>query len=341
MEKLSQSATELLHRASNSVEEGDYTKASTLYKEAASDLQQCLQEVYCAHASSCINIDRFADALAAAKNATRIAPNAPAPWYWKGLALLKDGRREDAKFAFENALQKESDLSKKTLYMDCIAQCQQQQEQPPQEDVPEATGMSSGSARTVPFTGKRSVAMNIDTSAANMEVEKPAVSEPPVDNTRMEWYQSTSHVVIDIFAKNCIKEESVVNIEPTRVSVRLRRADKPDYMLERHLQENVVSDQSTWSASRFKVEIRLKKLRTGVSWTALDKDAQVASASVRAGAAAAKRKESAAAREKEWDSVATRELKDYKEDDSAMAVFRQIYSSSDEDTRRAMMKSYV
>ncbi len=100
------------------------------------------------------------------------------------------------------------------------------------------------------------------------------------------------------------------------------------------------AEASRWSASKYKVEVHLKKKAQGSTWLALDKAAEVASASVRAGAVAARRMKDVVEREKGWAETAENELKDYKEDDSAMAVFRQLYQASDEDTRKAMIKSY-
>ncbi|PXF48635.1 Protein SGT1-like [Gracilariopsis chorda] len=307
------------------VENGYYAKASSAYASASELCLKGLAELYCNHASVLISAEQFDQAKTVAESSLRIIPDHSQSWYFKGAALFKLNLYKDAKRAFQKAADHEKDLLKKTSFMDWVGQCEEPEEVidiSAQEDESRNITVSDSSARTVPVTCS------------------PKGSAKPMVKTRREWYQSATHVNLDIYAKNVSKEESSVLFEKDRIRIKLKRPDTDIYVIDQQLFAPIVPSQSSWNASRFKVEVKLKKSRNGETWRTLDKGARVLSAQAQAGQDSIKRRDEQEARQRGLTSFAERELKNYKEDDSAMSLFRTIYNDADEDMRRAMMKSY-
>lgn len=304
----------LLHAksAKDSTETSDHASAAGAYKQACILLESNLIRLRCSQARSLLSAEEYTEAKQVTECALRFAPKDPTALYLNASALLHLGFRTDAKATFNTAATYETDLATKTSYMDWAARCDG-----PVKLTPEAP--------------------NSLHQAREACASSPSV---PKDNTRMQWYQSATHVNVDVFAKNVIKDDSCVSFSETQLTVRLKRPDMDTYSMDVNLFGKIDAVGSTWSVSKVKVEIRLKKKEEGASWKTLDSSAEVISAAAEAKSNSARRLVETQARQKEWDSVAENELKDYKEDDSSMSLFKAIYKDADDDTRRAMMKSY-
>eukprot|EP00177_Eucheuma_denticulatum_P007298 GFKZ01013289.1.p1 GENE.GFKZ01013289.1~~GFKZ01013289.1.p1 ORF type:complete len:366 (-),score=82.08 GFKZ01013289.1:672-1769(-) len=339
MENISfQAVEERLRHATAAVEEGKYEAAAPAFGAAAAVCQDALIWLYCSQANALISADLYQEALKVIESPIRIAPQEARPWYLKGTALFKLSQRMPARKAFEKAASLENVRTLKMSYMDWASKCDEKPDDDDAEEI-ETLDVTTQSARTVPVkTAIKASAKAHGEANGSASVVQPPL--PPKDNTSMKWYQSSSHVSIDVYAKNVVGEQSSVKFESTTLKVRLVRPDKPDYVLSKDLYAPIIVEGSTWSVSKFKVEIRMKKATAGSNWKALDKDAQVLSAALQASAESARRKEMQEGRDKEWKSLAEKELKDYKEDDSPMALFRTLYKDADEDMQRAMLKSY-
>lgn len=285
------------------VDSSDYVSAAQEFAGCAKVYEGLLAQVYCAQAGALESAGRFDAAQAAAEAAIRASPDSAKPRFCKGSALFKAGKLDNAKKAFDKAAVLENARALKVTYMDWAARCVA----PPSNDTQEDVG--------------------------------PSEPKPPADNVRMEWYQNVEYVNMDIYAKNVVKEKSSVSFTPGHIKVRLARSELDDYVLEKDLAGDIAVAGCTWSVSRFKVDIRMKKAAVK-KWKSLDSDAEVLSAAMRASVDSLKRKEEQEARQHGWEAVTENELKDYKEDDSSMSLFKQIYKDADEDTKRAMMKSY-
>lgn len=324
--------------AKDSVEDADYVKAADEFAKAITVCEDGLRTLYAARASALSSAEQFDECLKSAKEATQRFPEDASLWYWTGQALFNKKQLAEAKKSFEKAAALEGVATMKMSYLDWASRCKNEPKTD-SDEVMETVDVTGGSAQTVPPKATSNSATTPSTEKENNSGSAP-LPQPKVDHTRLQWYQSSSHVTVDIYAKDVDGEQSAVSFKPSHLSVRLKRPNAPDYILDKDLHEDIVVDQSTWTFSRFKVEIRLAKATAGSTWKALDKEAQVLSAVAQAGAESRQRSKAQEEQQKQWASLTEKELENYKEDDSAMSLFRTLYKDADEDVRRAMMKSY-
>lgn len=308
----------LIEKGESATECADYTSAANSYRLVADILEEGSIRYRCAQSRTLISSEQYQEAEKISDIILQFSPENAEAWYLKGSALFNMKKRTEAKVAFRKAYDFESELTLKTSYQDWIARC----DQPDEIEATHPYGLD-------------------ETSKQDIDAQDKNASVVPRNNMRMNWYQSGSYVNIDIYAKNVVKAESNVSFSTSQVLAKLKLPDVDDYTFELELFDAIDPDQSSWSVSRMKVELRLKKARTGMTWKALDSESQFVSAAIEAGAFSRRRMDETRDRQKQWDSFAEKELKDYNEDDSSMALFRTLYKDADEDTRRAMMKSYT
>lgn len=331
MEQVCKDAGVAVGLATSAVEDSKWGDAGTEFDKAAGLLERVLLDTLCKKASCMMQMDRYGDALEAGVRAAQVSPSAAEPRYWQAKAHETMGNRQKAGDAYKQAARFESDLAKKMNYSDSATRCLTEVEtaaKETKEQLEEARKMAENAAQ----------------AREKMDISAPlapaAVATPTMGGMKMDWYQNPKMVNVDIMCKGVNQEKSVVKIEEGSLTMTLVRDGKDDWKMHKDLFEEVDPAGSRWSVGKYKVEVHLKKKKAGPNWPSLDKDAEVASATVRAGAVAARRMKDASDKQKGWEKTADDELKDYKEDDSAMGVFKDLYAQSDEETRRAMIKSY-
>jgi suppressor of G2 allele of SKP1 len=328
-------AADAANSAATAVEESEYSRAFSLYSTSASALEQALHDALIGCSSAAVSADKTSEGIAAAQSATRVCPASGLAWYWLGYANLKAGDRAASKRAFQMAVDVEKDLALKASYMDWMKRADAGDELIATAEVTSAPP----SARDVEMAGHAPPEGN--TGPGNKGDMDSAQVPQQASDIRMEWYQSTAFVTIDVYAKNVDKAASSVEITESRLRARLARPGKEDYVLERDLNGLVIPEESGWSSSKFKVEIRLKKVSGSGEWKSLAATGLEQSAAERA-RVSGERKASAVLRsQKNWDAIADKELEGEKDDDGPMSIFKTIYAGADEDARRAMMKSYT
>ncbi|KAJ3212959.1 hypothetical protein HDU67_003489 [Dinochytrium kinnereticum] len=157
----------------------------------------------------------------------------------------------------------------------------------------------------------------------------PAAPFLPPAKIRHEWFQNENFVTVSVFIKNTKKEDVSIDYSPRAISVTVKLASGSDFMLELDpLAHPIVPEESKHSILGSKIEIKLKKEVVGIQWGALEGQDATITHTMNA--------------KKNWDAVAKSVEDEKPEGEAALnALFQQIYKDADENTRRAMMKSYV
>lgn len=292
-------------------ESGQYAEAAESFGVAADRCQTILIDLHCSRARALLSCERYSEARSSSQEAIRLNGKSSKAWYLNGTALFHMKNFSEAKESFLKAAEHEQVLAVKVTYKDHASRCD--------EEKARAEASVSQQSTTDGETSHKVTATR--------------------DSTRMQWFQSSKYVNIDIYAKNVVKDESQVLFTEKSLCIHLKRPGLGDYVLEVDLAEEIVPSTSTWNVSRVKVEVRLCKLKAS-TWKSLDRDMNIVSANVEAAELHEQRVKTTKERQDGWNSFAEKELKDYKEGDSAMDLFRSIYKDADEDTRRAMVKSY-
>ncbi|KAF9111181.1 Protein SGT1 A [Mortierella sp. AM989] len=174
-------------------------------------------------------------------------------------------------------------------------------------------------------------------------VPTPAAT-PAVHRVRHEWYQNDTYVTINIFIKN-IKNDSVdINITENALSVSVKMPTGSDYSLELEpLSHPIIPSESKFEILSTKIEIQLKKDCFGIKWGALEGD-DANAGSMATTTAAAPAYPSSSKKSKNWDALEKEAAKEEEKADGDKALnqlFAQIYKDADDNTKRAMMKSFT
>lgn len=172
------------------------------------------------------------------------------------------------------------------------------------------------------------------------------------------WYQSETHATVEVFARGVSADSVTVDLNENGDALKLTidalteddgsaRTYDP-YVLNLRLFAPVHGDGGSVSVSKAKVEIRMRKRVPG-HWRDLERREagglahSVTAAHVTSSNASAPRDKRSA---KDWDAL-ERELEaeladDKPEGDAALnELFQKIYANADDDTRRAMNKSFT
>jgi len=158
-------------------------------------------------------------------------------------------------------------------------------------------------------------------------------------------------VVVSILAKNVPRERVRVDFSEAEVDVAIKlESSGAEYALSLSLFHRVIPGECKYSVVASKVELTLKKATPG-KWESLEGDGQAEVAAMpappkpEAAAAVVPSKNVYSGSRKNWDAIET-DLKKQEEEEKPEGeealnkLFRDIYGRADEDTRRAMNKSF-
>jgi len=173
------------------------------------------------------------------------------------------------------------------------------------------------------------------------------VHQPVVDPSRVrhEWYQTNTHVVVSILARQVAQDKVSVQFEAAGVGVTIELERGAEYQLNLSLFQKIMPDECKFAVSATKVELTMRKQAAG-KWESLEGEGegelQVASV---VDASAAPSKGVYSGSKKDWNNIET-DLKRQEEEEKPEGeealnkLFRDIYGKANEDTRRAMNKSF-
>ena len=195
--------------------------------------------------------------------------------------------------------------------------------------------------------------------------------QTPASKIRHEWYQQNDSIIVSLFARGIPKEKAMVDIKPSSLSVSFPLPTGSDYDFSLDpLFANIDPVNSSYKIMSTKAEFNLKKATPGQKWHTIEGTRPVDDAiDMSAGANDDVKKAiladhkpdvgpvyptSSKSGPKNWDKLATDltkkpKIEDGEEDDGGYddeggdpvnSFFSTLYKGADDDTKRAMMKSY-
>ncbi|KAI5957914.1 SGT1 [Candida margitis] len=150
---------------------------------------------------------------------------------------------------------------------------------------------------------------------------------------RDDWYQTNEEIIITIYAKNVKEDKLDVHFEQNSVSISFPGATGSEYNYNLDpLYAEIDAAESKYKLYSTKLEITLRKKESG-KWPSLEKE-QDASTQEEPNATAYP---SSSKKKINWNNFKVDDDKDGEQKD----FFQTLFKDMDEDSRRAMMKSYV
>jgi len=169
----------------------------------------------------------------------------------------------------------------------------------------------------------------------------PASCEMPVPKISHDWYQTETHVVVEVRIKKLTGDLVKVEMGDTTLSVTAKLPTGSEYSLELDLAHPILPLQSSYKILSTKIEIKLRKSE-GVRWSVLEGDG---SAPLPGGAVApATGIKGPYASGRDWAAIEKNlatEAEEKKEGEAALnEMFQKIYGDASDDVKKAMNKSF-
>jgi len=287
----------------------DYQRAEQLYTEALG-IDSTRDDIYCHRAQARLQQANFEGAAKDCDEAIQLNENNSKAYVRKGTALFQLNEFEKAYAVFSEGKKR---FENEKVYGDWIKKCQ---DKLPSQKVQE-----------------------------NQTVPQPKASTPAV---RHEWYQTHTHVIITVFAKNVSKDNLTVDVTEKQVKVDISDYHGSPFNLTLHLAHVIVSQESKIKLLSTKIEVKLKK-QEGIQWSKLegtsDEEVVVAPTAIAPPTESASAYPSSSHFAKDWNKIEAEVKEEEKNekldgDEGLRNFFQNLYKDASDDTKKAMMKSF-
>ncbi|KAM7467763.1 hypothetical protein LguiB_015325 [Lonicera macranthoides] len=330
-------ASDLETKAKEAFIDDHFELALDLYSQAIA-INPNHAELFADRAQANIKLNNFTDAVSDASKAIELDPSMPKAYLRKGMACIKLEEYQTAKAALEvGASLAVGDLRFTNLIKECDQGIAEEVGELPKQLLDEAP-------TNVVTPGSES----LDKSAVTPKDVEPNTTVPDSKpKYRHEFYQKPEEVVVTIFARDIPAQSVVVDYGEQILSVTIDVPGKDAYTFQPRLFGKIVPAKCKYEILSTKIEIRLAKAEP-IQWTSLEysKDNSVPRQICVSSVNQKPVYPSSKPRTVDWDKLEAEVKKEEKEEkldgDAALnKFFRDIYQDADEDTRRAMRKSFI
>lgn len=332
-------AKEFFQKANEEFVNENFEKALEFYSKAI-ELDGTNAEYYNNRAQVKINQGKYEEAITDTNTACEINPKIVKAYVRKGTALFHLEKYKEAYTTFKAAeILDPDDKAIKTWVRKCEAEL----------DILGKESSEDKSMEPIVGTSKG----EIEAPKPKEEPKAPAaapIQPPPMPagpKTRYDWYQTQTTVVVNVMLKNVKKEDCTINIEPKAVSVTVKLPGGSDYSLELDLAHEIIPEKSVSKIMSTKIEIKLRKSEER-QWKKLEDDGlqdKVKQFNPKSSDPTVSKYPTSSHYTRNWDKLVSdikQEEKDEKLDGDAALnqLFQKIYADANEDTKKAMMKSF-
>ncbi|CDR37071.1 CYFA0S01e07030g1_1 [Cyberlindnera fabianii] len=195
-----------------------------------------------------------------------------------------------------------------------------------------------------------------DIDEEKKELEKKMANHdnlyPAPKDIRIDWFQQPGTITVSMFVKNLPKDDRLkVVFSSDRIEVEFPTSSSSDFMYEiGPLAGKIDPSESTFRVFSTKLEMYLVKTTQG-KWKTLERTADtIAEESINApikstidssAEQAALKYPNSSKRGTDWSKLNLDSDEEESTPSGADAFFQNLYKDADEDTKRAMMKSYI
>ncbi|PKI63491.1 protein SGT1 homolog [Punica granatum] len=326
-------ASDLEGKAKAAFIDDHFELAVDLYTQALS-LSPKNAELFADRAQANFKLRNFTEAVADANRAIELEPSMAKAYLRKGNACFELEEYQTAKAAFKSGATLAPGDSR---FTGLIKKCE--------EKIAEESGdvvekpLEKAPTSVVPPV--------VQPGKGSLPQEVPVT--PIRSRYRHEFYQKPEEVVVTIFAKGIPAKDVTVDFGEQILSLSIDVPGEEPYHFQPRLFGKIIPDKCRCNVLSTKVEIRLAKAES-IQWTSLEfsKENAVAQRVNVSSDAGTHRPSYPSSKPKrvDWDKLEAEVKKQEKEEkldgDAALnKFFRDIYQDADEDTRRAMRKSFV
>uniref|UniRef100_A0A1D1YXX0 Protein SGT1 homolog n=1 Tax=Anthurium amnicola TaxID=1678845 RepID=A0A1D1YXX0_9ARAE len=324
-------ASDLKEKAKEAFVDDNFVLAAELYTQAL-DMDPKNADLLADRAQANIKLKGFTEAVADANRAIELDPLMSKAYLRKGTACMKLEEYQTAKAALEaGAALAPADAR----FTKLIKECDERIAEETSSTAPKVTS-------TLP-----SIVPPSEIATENGEVLGTSMVATPVKlKYRHDYYNTPTEVVLTIFAKSVPSERVHVDFGEQILSVSIDVSGEESYHFQPRLFSKIIPDKCRYTVLSTKIEIRLAKA-DAIAWSSLEfSKEKLVPQKINVSSVTPKLTYPSSNSKVNWDKLEAQVKKEEKEEklegDAALnKMFRDIYEKADEDTRRAMRKSFV
>ncbi|KAL4575839.1 hypothetical protein LXL04_011926 [Taraxacum kok-saghyz] len=328
-------ASDLAAKAKEAYIDDHFELAVELYSQAIL-IDPNNSELFSDRAQANIKLKNFTEAVADANKAIELDSSNYKAYLRKGTACFSLEEYQTAKTAFKAG---STIATEDPRFTDWIKKCDKCIAEENSELQTQSSDVMAPSSQTEAATKDAEEVKNVSSQVI-------ITTTPAKPKYRHEHYQKPEEVVVTIFAKGIPASSVSINYGEQIISVTIDVPGEDAYIFQPRLFGKIVPARCRYEVLSTKVEIRLAKAEP-IHWTSLEYG-QNNVVAVRSNVPTGNQRPTYPSSKptKDWDKLEAQVKKEEKDEkldgDAALnKFFRDIYKDADDDTRRAMRKSFV